>query len=166
LAKRIKLGDVFEVQTSKGYGYFQCIYSSQNMGECVRAFEEIYPGRINDLETLAAKPHMFITFVPLKYMLREKLAVYVLNAPIPANAQKLPLFRSGLPDADGHVRTWWLSNEMTGHATKYGPFTNEILALPRYSVWTPRLLILGIEQSYRVENDPEGHGPHVPPEYM
>jgi hypothetical protein len=165
LAKKIKLGDMFEVQTSKGLGYFQVIYSSQNMGECVRAFEETYPGRINDLDALAAKPHMFITFTPVKYMARIKLAVYAGNAQTPAFAQKLPLFRSGLPDANGHVKTWWLSNEETGESKKYGPLTPEIIPLPIGGIWTPRLLILGIEQGYRVENDPKGWGPHVPPEY-
>jgi hypothetical protein len=165
LAKSIKLGDMFEVETSKGLGYFQVIYSNQKMGECVRAFEEIYPGRINDIDALAAKQHMFITFIPVIYMARIKLAVNVGNAAIPEFAQKLPLFRSGLPDVNGHVKTWWLSNEETGEEKKYGPLTPEILPLPRAGIWTPRLLILGIEQGYRLSNDPEAWGPHVPPEY-
>jgi hypothetical protein len=164
--KKIKLGDVFEVATSIGLGYIQCIYSDQNWGECVRVFEKTHFTRVNDVDFFATQHQLFITFIPLKYMIRHRLAIHVGNADVPEKSRRLPLFRTGLVDVNGDIKTWWLRNVETGHEEKYGSLSKEILSLPISGIWTYRLLVLGIEQGYKSENDPKGWGPKVPPEYQ
>lgn len=51
---KVKNGDVFEIETSKGYGYFQCAKeASATDVEVIRVFQNIYAnGEAANIESL------------------------------------------------------------------------------------------------------------------
>ena len=163
MAKRIKEGDILEVPTAKGLAYVQVTHRHPTMGQLVRVLSGFFKSRINDFESLAQQEHEFVTFIPATAIVNRGIFKRVANVPIPIEAQKFPVFR-GIGRLPGFGKqVWWLWDGE--NSWEVGDLSPEQQKLPVEGVWTDITLIQGIEQGYRPENDPQGHGPYIPPEF-
>ena len=110
--KRLKIGDIVEMETCKGLAYAQYVYEHREppeLGSLVRVLQGFHDEQpdLQTIERLVKKPHRFVTFTPLGSHIWHGDAIIVGNYPVPVCAQRFPVFKSSVnpysPDA-----IWWL----------------------------------------------------------
>jgi|JI10StandDraft_1071094.scaffolds.fasta_scaffold10997_5 hypothetical protein len=100
--KRIKkkIGDIIEIPTSKGLAYVQYTHEHNGpgtrWGSLIRILEGFYEKRleIEEIQKIVNKPHRFQTFCPVHYGVNIGDWERVGNLPVPAFAQKFPIFKN------------------------------------------------------------------------
>lgn len=61
---RIKLGDIFEIETSKGKAYLHYIFKGKD-GALIRALPGLYQTRPNNFDDIAVLKERYMLFFPL-----------------------------------------------------------------------------------------------------
>jgi hypothetical protein len=65
--KKIKLGDIFEITTPKGYAYLHYVCDDVKIGRTLlKVLQGLYLERPNNLEELANQKEKYLLFFPLK----------------------------------------------------------------------------------------------------
>ena len=113
---RKKIGDVFEVSTSKGLAYFQYTHKHGGKGfsrfSLIRVLESFFEKRLSDNEIvdLVKKPHRFQAFCFLQHGIRQNEVIFRGNFPVPEFAQNFPVFKgtNNMPKTDPKEKIWWL----------------------------------------------------------
>lgn len=109
---RAQIGDIVEVETSRGLAYVQYTFKHidpPGYGELLRVLPGLFDVRPKDLTALASKQELYYTFYPLGVALKQKLLRIVANEKIPAQSQSIPLMRvAGWRDKNGKVLNWWV----------------------------------------------------------
>ena len=147
MAKRIRLGDVFEIPTSRGLAYAQYVHKRPEWGALIRVLPGFHSSRPPQVDRLVAEPARFVVFFPLQQAVSRKIFEVVANGPIPDEAKELPLFRArGFIDREGRVQDWWLWNGE--REWKIGELSDEYRRLPIREVWNDTLLISRIEEDW------------------
>jgi hypothetical protein len=154
LRVRPKIGDLIEVETSKGLGYLQYTHHTDDAFNqyLLRAIEGLYPERPKDLDALAGNPHIFQTFTALGSALQGRMMRIVHNAPVPEFAARFPLFKAaGAIDLQGRVLNWWLWD---GTCSIFiGDLPREFHRLPVRSFVSFSVLVDMLEEQWRPETD-------------
>ena len=115
MSKRLKIGDVIEVPTSKGLSYIQYTHTHKDppqYGDIVRVLEGFCESKPenSELQKIVCKNHRFSAFFPLKEAVREGIFHVVGNFDIPSFAQSFPTFKgtNQYDDPDPEDIVWWL----------------------------------------------------------
>lgn len=152
--KKLMLGDIVEISTSRGLAYAQFTHKHKQFGALIRVLAGFHELRPNSFDHLAGRAAAFVCFFPLSAAVDKGIVNVVGNASIPDEAQKLPIFRDGIADpTTGKVAVWWLwdgENEW-----KVGTLTSEQRKLPIRGVWNDTLLIERIQSEWTPETDSE-----------
>jgi len=95
--KRKKIGDVYEMKTSKGMAYFQYTHEytkPPKWGSLVRVLGSFFKSSpsIDELGALVQKPHRFQIFCFLQSAIKAGEVELVGNFQIPDFAQAFPIF--------------------------------------------------------------------------
>lgn len=107
MAKRVKVGDIIEIETSKGYAYAQATHKVPKWGMLLSVFEGFYEHPTINLEIIISSPLLFQKFYPLQGSLNQEIVKNIGNEEIPEILQKFPNTRnSGKVDRNGKVHTW------------------------------------------------------------
>jgi len=150
--KRLKIGDLIEIQTNIGIFYALYTHKHRMYGALIRIFDKIYERRPENLQGVISEKVRFSTFFPLKAALSKGIFVAVGNYVVSPELQKFPIFRSGTPDQKTKkVKNWWFwdgENEW-----KVGELNQEQKKIPIRGVWNDTLLIKRIESGWLPEND-------------
>jgi hypothetical protein len=140
--KRPKFGDVIEIPTPAGLGYFQYVNRHAAWGGLIRVFGGTYSARPMSLEQFACAQERFLTFVPLGAMIHRGIVEIVANVAVPEHLRAFPLFRvpgSAIDPETGKVRDWWLWD---GNQNRFvGKLTPEQEQLPIKEVVNDTMLI-------------------------
>lgn len=148
---RAKVGDVFEIPTSKGLTYAQYVHNNDKWGALIRVLPGFFPKRPG-LSQLAKEPERFVTFFPLEAALTKKIFQIVGTEEIPPTSRAFPVFRAaGHVDREGRVHDWLLWNGE--REWKIGQLTDASRALPIRSVWNDTLLVQRIEEGWTPATD-------------
>ena len=149
----VKIGDVIEIMTGKGYAYAQYTHKHPQYGALLRVFRGLYASRPDRLEDILKHEIQFSTFFPLKAAVNRGITSVVANHPVDRLLQEFPLFRAGVVDpTTGKVAVWWLWDGQ--NEEKVGTLTNEQRKLPIRGVWNDTLLIERIESGWTPETHP------------
>lgn len=83
--KKIEIGDIFEIPTHIGMGYFQCVKEAPRTEcETIRIFYGVYKNvEESNLNQLAKEKEVYFIQFPLKYAVKKNLVKYVGNYAIP-----------------------------------------------------------------------------------
>src|SRR5262249_10926595 len=109
MAKKVKIGDVLELQTGSGLAYAQCTHLHAEHGHLIRVLPGLFPKRPKGLRELVGQPARFCTFFALQAAVNQKVVEVVGHEAVPSEAQTFPLFRNGVPNkTTKKVDTWWL----------------------------------------------------------
>ena len=110
IVRRIKPGDVFELETPKGLAYIQYIHTDPMMGELIRALYPLHERRPSSLIQAASGAERFHTFFPLRAALAKQVVLYVENVELPAHLKRPPMMRvpGRINGAAKRVETWWI----------------------------------------------------------
>lgn len=147
-----QIGDVYEIQTSKGLAYFQ--YTHEHIkppkwGSLIRVLRGFYGKRpaVNELAEIVKKPHRFQVFLFLNQAIKEKEVAFVGNFQIPGFSQKFPIFKNTntLPKGDQREAIWSLwDGEKSWRVGKLSE--EEQMKYPFHSLCDTTTLVRDIEE--------------------
>jgi len=111
-----KIGDVYEVKTSKGLAYFQYTHEHKTKPfpreSLIRVLQGFYQTRPSDKQLIAIveNDHRFQAFCFLQWGIKEQEVEWVGNFPVPELARKFPIFKgtNNMPKKDPKEKIWWL----------------------------------------------------------
>ena len=152
MSKRIKIGDIVEISTAKGFSYTQFIHKHPKYGALLRVLPGFFDHRPSTFLSLVNSRDMFMCFFPLQAAVNREIFNVVGNLPLPEKAKKFPLFRAGNENPQtGKVEIWWLWDGEK--EWKIGNLSAEQRKLPVLGVWNDTLLKDRIEAGWLPEKD-------------
>lgn len=150
---KLKIGDVVEISTSKGFAYAQYTHKHKQYGALLRVFGSIYNNRLADIKDLVNEKPIFSCFFPLSAAVDQQIVSIVGNEEVPVDTQNFPIFRAGIINqATKKVDVWWLWDGEK--EWKIGDLDSEQRKLPIRGIWNDTLLIERIESNWTPETDP------------
>src|SRR5690606_28614971 len=75
--RRIKVGDIFEINTLKGKAYLHYIYKDKITGDLIRILPGLYFDRPDSFDKLAGSNESFMVFFPLSAAYKQKMVEQV-----------------------------------------------------------------------------------------
>ncbi len=140
--RRLKIGDVYEIRTPKGFAYMQLTHMHREppvLGDLVRVMPGFYSERPSDLESIIQNEERFRTFIPINATIKIGLAEFVRTIPVPESKRPFPHFRLRA-DILGERASWWIWDGEKD--SKVGrTLTEEQRQLPICSTWNGVLLV-------------------------
>lgn len=109
-SRELHPGDVFEIKTSSGSGFFQYIRSDSLMGELVRVFPGTHDS-LPDLTGIASQDEQFFAFFPVSAAESRRMVTFIGNASLPTRlVDDFPVLRApgGVDPVSKRVLNWWL----------------------------------------------------------
>lgn len=156
MVKRVKIGDVIEIQTAKGLAYAQYTHFHSRpprYGNLIRVLPGFFNDRPSNFSKIVKAPTKFVKFFPLQAAINKGIVTIVANEPVPAHAQKFPIFRNGnISPETKKVRVWWFWDGEK--SWKVGNITEEQRKMPILGLVNDTRLIDLIESGWTAENDP------------
>jgi len=150
--KRPRPGDIAEIMTPTGMGYFQFCWKDSSLGYFVRVFSETYLTRPTDFALIAAAPERFTVFFPLGAAASRGLVQLVANEVIPERHRgRTPLRRRGAIDREGRVITWIIDDGV--EQSVVSTLTPEQAQLSPAAIWNDTLLAERIAAGWKPEDD-------------
>jgi hypothetical protein len=147
LLGKIKIGDVFEIETSKGLAYLQ--YVHQGSSALIRILPGLYQGVPENLGEIVQNKELFFLKFPIKAALKQKIVKFILNYELPSDL-KLPT----------HMRIKYsTNNEQFWYIVDYSTMKREILyelndeqkKLSPWGTWNDTLLKEKLAEGWTLE---------------
>ena len=140
--KRIKVGDILELQTTKGLTYLQYIGKHQEYGDVILVLPKFYKSRPREL-TEVVEDNGYIAFYPARAAVREGL-IEIVKSHMLTGDIKIPetLRRAGARSRDGKVLSWII--EGRGKEIVYKELSEDQTQLPIAAIWDHDLLVLRV----------------------
>jgi hypothetical protein len=149
---KAKIGDVFEIPTRKGKGYFQYVFENKSVGQLIRVLPGLYPERPEDINGIVVLPERYFIHFPLNGALNRKIIISLGNFPLPCDF-KLPIkFRSKFIDKDRNLISWHIVDYKTWKREKVMVLTEEQKQLSEWGIWNDTLLIENLEHGWTLAN--------------
>lgn len=163
MARRPKIGDVYEIETTKGCGYAQyCFYEGgdpgASYGYLIRIIEGLHESSADPI-SVVLKPTLFWNYFALSAALHHQLVRYVATVPVPSHAADYPLMRASHgSDNSGLVLNWVIlgsGENQKSPVLRHVRLLNEAeQKLSDSGIISFPDLQERIEEQYRPENDP------------
>ncbi len=152
MARRIRIGDIIEIATKRGFAYAQYVLKKERWGALIRILPGVFHERPHNLCELVAEKEKFVTFFPLQAAVNRNIFEVVANCDVPKHASEFPLFRDAVHiDRQGRVHNWVIwDGERSWPVDK---LTREQASFPIRAVWNDTLLIERIENGWTPETD-------------
>ncbi|WP_168283407.1 hypothetical protein [Rhizobium laguerreae] len=150
MAKRIKIGNVIQILTSKGVSYAQVTHKHLRYGHLLRVFDGFYADRLDNFSEVVASSVLFSAFFPVQKAVDEGLMAIVGNSSVSDVNSVFPTFRTSARDRDGRRGPWWLWNGETEVMLTRG-LSDEEKRYPVRGIISAPLLVERIEKGYRAE---------------
>lgn len=150
--RRKKIGDVYEIKTSKGLAYFQYTHEytkPPKWGSLIRVLDGFYQERpsMEEIYSIVNKNHRFQTFCFLKAAIKEREVEFIENIDIPEEFKKFPIFKNTNthPKGDQKEAIWSLwDGEKSWRVGKLSE--EEQLKYPFHSLCDATALIRDVER--------------------
>jgi hypothetical protein len=146
---KINIGDLFEIETSKGFAYFQYCYKSENLGELIRILPETFTHRPDSFDKIVAEKESFMVFFPVLMAYRKKIIHLVANVAL-LNFEKPKFMREECLLKD-EPECWYIVDTSTWKRTKVKELTPEQQSLSPWGIWNDTLLIERIEEGWSLD---------------
>jgi hypothetical protein len=156
VAKRVKIGDLFEIPTSMGLAYAQYTHEHDNYGSLIRVFDQRYSKRPVDFEPVLKLPLQFSTFYPLQTAINKNVNEIVAHAEVRKDLQSFPIFRAGnFADPNERVKLWFLwTGDDSAEMERVERLSAKQRRMPILECWNDGALVDAIETGWRPETDP------------
>lgn len=152
MAKRIKVGDIVEIKTSKGYAYAQYVMKDKQWGALLRVKEPIFSEPQTEFEGIVSGDERFITFYPLQASINQGIFRIAGNLEVPYDRGEVSVWRAvGFRDRKGKILDWWIVKGEQETPTKR--LSRAQKKLPIQEVINDTELIRRIEQNWKAEDE-------------
>ena len=146
---KIKIGDIFEINTSKGKAYLHYVFKDETNGDLVRILSGLYSDRPAELESLASKKESFFLFFPLSAANRkkivEKVGYYVSDITRPKYMRTEHYIH-------GEFLGWHIINTDTWERELVKELSDDQKQLSPWGVWNDTLLIERLEEGWTLNS--------------
>ena len=139
--KRTKIGDVFEIDTPKGKGYFQYVYSDKKMGELIRILPGLYSHTPEEMSSITAEKEMYFVHFPLNAAYKQGIVRLVGNFALPEELEIPRKMRDDFVDRNGNRICWHIVDYETWKRESVKELTDEQKRLSQWGIWNDTLLI-------------------------
>ncbi|MCQ6268743.1 hypothetical protein M1K46_24525 [Fictibacillus sp. WQ 8-8] len=136
---RIKIGDVFEIETLNGIGLFQYVHKDKTMGHLIRILPILYEEGYGIDDKLVEKKELYLIHFPLEAALRQKIVTKIGNYSIPHDFMLPQSFRIQ-HKVDGELICWHIVNYETWKREKFVKLSDEQKLLSPWGTWNDTLL--------------------------
>ena len=147
---KIKLGDIFEINTPMGKSYLHYIFKDKAMGDLVRVLPGIYSKQPADFSELACSKERYMIFFPLTFANRRKI-VHRVGFYSPNQFEK-PKYMRSEHVVRGEFLGWHIVDTETWHRQLVKNLTSEQKQLSPWGIWNDTLLIENIVNNWTLEN--------------
>jgi hypothetical protein len=144
--KKIQLGDIFEIETSKGKAYLHYIYKDSTIGALIRVLPGLYAFPPDNLDILANSKELYMIFFPLSAANNRKIVKLVGH--YPENNFPKPRFMRIEHDSDG----WDIVNTDTWQRELVRNLSSEQKELSPWGVWNDTLLVERLVGNWSLKN--------------
>jgi len=156
MGTKVKIGDIIEIETSRGLAYAQYTHehtAPPKYGYLIRVLQGFHDERPQNFIDIVQQKATFVVFIALQHAVNANYVKIVDNQPVPPDAQVFPIFRGGIPDPKTKkVKTWWFWDGEK--EWKVGTLTDEQKRISILEVIGDELLAKRIESGWMPEKDP------------
>lgn len=147
--RKIVLGDVFEIETSKGKGYLQCVKLPEKTSEVekIKVFSDLFKKRPRIEDIINSKKFYYIDF-PLIAAYKKGIVAFVENVPLPLDFSCPQYYRT----EDIFGNGWQIVDAETWERKSVEILDSEQKKLSPWGVWNDTLLIENLENNWSLEN--------------
>lgn len=130
--RRIRIGDIVEIATPKGFAYAQYTHEHPQYGSLIRVLPGLHAERRPDLSRLAQGRHLWVVFFPVRVGVRRGMIELAAHADVPPEAAAFSLFKvAGLDDPKtGRVLNRGLEVPLSAHPGAQSAFVTASESLP------------------------------------
>lgn len=146
---RIKLGDIFEINTTKGKAYLHYIYKDKTVGDLIRVLPGLYSDRPDNLLKLAGSKETFMVFFPLSAAYKQKIVEQVGH--YPTDSFKKPKHMRIEHIIRGEFLGWHIVDTETWQRQLAKTLTPEQKKLSPWGIWNATLLIENLTNDWTLE---------------
>jgi|GEM_PF-926729 len=149
---RIKFGDVFEIATSKGLAYFQCVKEAPATEcETIRILPGTY-GNIEqaNLENLVNNKELYFIQLTLKYALKQKCIKLIGNYKVPEHVI-VPRYYRSKNMVRGEFVCWHIVDSETLQRRSVEKLSDDEKKLSAWGVWNDTLLAERIAEGWSLD---------------
>ena len=150
---KIKYGDVFEIETPKGKGYFQCVKeASATEVEIIRILPGIYSMQEDvDMNSLVEENELYFIQFPLKYALKKKCIKLIGNFKI-KDEVKVPRYYRSMHKIGTEFICWHIVDSETLQRRSVDELSEEEKRLSPWGSWNDTLLAERMANGWSLDN--------------
>jgi hypothetical protein len=146
---KIKIGDIFEINTPAGNAYLHYVYNDKQIGDLIKVLPGIYSERPDNLAQLAASKEKYIVFFPLSAAFRNKIVENVGHLSLKDFVK--PHYMRSKHIVRGEFLGWHIIDTNTMHRQLIKDLTNEQKKLSPWGIWNDTLLIERLTDGWSLE---------------
>lgn len=146
---KIKLGDIFEINTPKGKAYLHYIYKDNTIGELIRVLPGLHAERPASIDKLAGSAERYMIFFPLSAASKRKIVERV--GYYPAEGFSKPKYMRTEHNVRGEFLGWHIVDTDTWHRQLVKELTPEQKQLSSWGTWNDTLLIRNLVNDWSLE---------------
>jgi len=147
---KIKIGDIFEMNTLKGKSYLHYIYKDKAIGDLVRVLPGLYSERPANFDKLAGSKERYMIFFPLSAASKQKIVEQV--SFYPSDKFEKPKYMRSEHIVRGEFIGWHIIDTETWHRQLVKRLTSEQKQLSPWGIWNDTLLIENIINEWSLEH--------------
>jgi len=147
---KIKVGDVFEIETSKGRAYLHYIYGDPTICELIRVLPGLYQERPGNLDEVLAKEERYMIFFPLKAAYRRNIVHKVGH--VSADGYAKPAFMRSDYWVRGEFKGWHIVDTETWKIQVVFELNDEQKKLSPWGLWNDTFLCERLVEGWSLEN--------------
>lgn len=147
----LKIGDVFEIETSKGIAFFQYVHKDETIGSLIRILPSLHEGTQNDLlNDLVKQKELYFIHFPLGPALSRGIVRKVGNYPI-SNEFVLPQKFRDSYIVNGEFICWHIVDYETWKRDRVEVLTHEQKQLSPWGTWNDTMLKEKLVEGWTLE---------------
>lgn len=145
---RIKLGDIFEINTLKGRAYLHYIYKDPTTGDLVRVLPGLHSERPANFDKLAGSKEKYMIYFPLvaanKQKIVEKVGSYLSKFEKPKYMRTKHIVK-------GEFLGWHIIDTETWQRQLVKSLNSEQKQLSPWGIWNDTLLVENLVTDWSLE---------------
>ena len=136
---KIELRDIFEINTSKGKAYFQCVKIDKNRWDTIKVFNRLYDERPSFIESVTNIDDSYLIGFALGAAYRRKLVEKVGRVPLP-DEFKFPKYMRDEHIIGKDFLGWHIVDTSTWRRQFVKDLSPEQKKLSPWGIWNDTLL--------------------------
>lgn len=146
--KKSKLqGNVYAIETKKGFGFFQCVSIDSDGIDVVRVLDKILPSIDQFKNNMVLDKERYYTKIVVGAADKSKLISFVGNYPLPDYAKAPKQYRD-LDIYPDNVRYWYIVNDRTLSRKYVTKITDSFLSLSPHGIMNAAFLRERLEENW------------------